>query len=344
MLLGFLIIFIAKKEGVLLHTGKILNVSVIYSMLTTSALLPFMRKLWNNYSSVSVLMSLLIYGLFLLIIPLILLPNEQNVLFLLLSMFVFMLSTLLMQHIQSQSVANERVIIGSQLTANLISIYIVVVNGWLITGYFLPHYLLLLVGLIMFPFHKRGVSFRVGNGMEFIKSFIRYSVIISVTWPLTFYLLREYFLGRSPMLWDDVEYVLRICLSVVGLNASVILHYNWGMEAKTFVEVRNRSLQLLAFSIPLFIVGYLIALFEVSFVDRISIVLIFISYSLRVLSLLPSYILMNRNYVKFVVFTELGSNLTLVICLILGLDTGVVIFGISTFLLILVNYKCKKVS
>lgn len=343
MLLGFIIIFIAKKEGTLLYVGKIFNVSVIYAMLTTSALLPFMGKIWNHYSSVSVLRSLLGYGFFLLMIPLILLSDEHNTFALLLSMLVFMISTLLMQYLQSLSVAKEMIILVSQMTANVIAIFLVLSKGWLITGYFLPHYLLLLLGSVIFPFTKKGESFGLSHLKEFLKNIVRYSVIISIAWPLTFYFLREYFLGRDPIIWDDIEFVLRICLSILGLNAAVILNYNWGIEAKTFGEVKKKSLQLLAFSMPIFIVGFFIAVSETSVVDSKSMLLLFLSYCLRILSLLPAYILMNRKNVKFIVFTELGSNLCLAICLMLGLNIGVVIFSISASLLLIVSLKCRKV-
>jgi hypothetical protein len=344
MCLGFFVILQAKQSGDLISVGRIINVSVIYSMLAMSSLLPFMPTIWKEYKPRLVIRWIIGIQVVLLVIPLSLIQSGPDKILLLWFFFVFVLATLLLQYAQELNRKNEKWVTSIQIITNFCAIVAIFFGFDPILAYFIPYQVYLVLAIFLVgPFSSKGTKLDVRKFAELATKILGFSVLLSLAWPVTFYFLRENYANKSPQIWEDLEFTIRIGMSVLGLVSAVILNYKFYDGVLNIEDVNKRAIKNTSISFLLLAIGFFLCLHFTRVLPVGEMFLILVAFGIRTVTLFYSYLLIKTGFIKFVLSISLTHCLTILGGDLVNIDLGLLFFLTAVVCFLVIIIKCKKV-
>lgn len=341
--LGFIIVLLAKRNGILSEVGKMINLSSIYSMIALTSLIPFMKNIWVKFSFWSVLRFVFFFQLISLIIPYFLYGNIAEY-WLYWFLFSYAFSTISMQYIQDTSEFNSYLIPVIQILANMAAGICLLFFDNLIFVYFLPYQLTLCVSLVLLrPSMSQGIILGYNGVKNLLFSIVGLGMLLAVAWPFTFFYIRESQVAINRELWEELEFILRIGLSCAGVTISVILNYNVVAGIRDFSDLINRISDYLLYIVFIFMLGWVVGFLEVSIGFRIDLTFIVLAFLVKTLGAFGSFTLVNNDRLVFVVLIELLVNAVFYFGLLCDISSGFVFLAGSLFQTIVVYLMCRKI-
>ncbi|MDC0304535.1 hypothetical protein OAK99_01630 [Akkermansiaceae bacterium] len=339
-----MVVLQAKQSGELIPVGRVINVSVIYSMLAVSSLLPFMPTIWKQFKPRSVIRWIIGFQIVLLAIPFSLIQSRPDKILLLWFFFVFVLATLLLQYACELNRENEKWVTLIQIITNFCTIGAILSGFDLIIAYFIPYqFFLVLAFFLIGPFSSEGIKLDARRFASLAKKFLGFSILLSLAWPVAFYFLRENYANKSPKNWEDLEFTIRIGMSVLGLVSAVILNYKFYDGVVKIEDIKKRAVKNASISFFLLGLGFLLCLHFNSVLPVGKMFLILAAFGIKIITLFYSYLLIKTGFIKFILAMELTHCLAIVAGTFVNFDLAGILFFNSVVSFLVIIRKCKKV-
>jgi len=340
IIFAFFLLLLAKNQGDITNYGRLLNINAIYAMLTSVAIMPFINKLWEKYEFISVIKQLSKCFIIISILIFIIFYNFSsiyNLLIVIVGSYIFVFTNILIQFFQSQSKLFFKVP-AIVLTINIFSVIIILfANGFLelIIFYFLP-YLIVLFFLPHFykELNDKNVKekCKLADTFNFFKNLYGWSLVVSLCWPIAFFIIREIVSVRDIKIWENYEFTFRVFLSVLGLASAFIINYNLhDMKNKLYDVTMALITKSLVPSYILSILAFVFLFLYLKNISVIDLVLFFITYLIKITLLSLSYPLFGVLKIKPIAIIEILNSVLLVGLIYINISVAFSIF-ISTLI------------
>lgn len=340
IIFAFFLLLLAKNQGDITNYGRLLNISAIYAMLTSVAIMPFISKLWEKYEFISVIKQLSKCFVIVSILIFIIFYNFLSIyhlLIVIIGSYIFVFTNILVQFFQSQSKLFFKVP-AIVLTINIFSVIIILfANGFLelIIFYFLP-YLIILFFLPHFykELNKKNIKekCKLIDTYDFFKNLYGWSLVVSLCWPIAFFIIREIVSVRDIKIWENYEFTFRVFLSVLGLASAFIINYNLHEKKNKLYDVTKALITKSL--VPSYILSVLAFVFLLLYLKNISVtdlVLFFIAYLIKITLLSLSYPLFGVFKIKPIAIIEILNSVLFVGLIYINISVAFSLF-ISTLI------------
>ncbi len=340
IIFAFFLLLLAKNQGDITNYGRLLNINAIYAMLTSVAIMPFINKLWEKYEFISVIKQLSKCFIIISILMFIIFYNFSsiyNLLIVIIGSYIFVFTNILIQFFQSQSKLFFKVP-AIVLTINFFSVIIIMfANSFLelIIFYFLP-YLIVLFFLPHFykELNEKKVKekCKLKDTYDFFKNLYGWSLVVSLCWPIAFFIIREIVSVRDIKIWENYEFTFRVFLSVLGLASAFIINYNLhDMKNKLYDVTKTLITKSLVPSYILSVLAFVFLFLYLINISVIDLVLFFMAYLIKIILLSLSYPLFGVFKIKPIAIIEILNSVLLVGLIYINISVAFSIF-ISTLI------------